>query len=58
MTGGIEVHEKIVVKVSKQMFEAESRDYSSEQVQLFYQNEKFTKEYKIDGEDIVTIRKI
>ena len=52
------MHEKIVVKVAKQMFEAESRDYSSEQVQLFYQNEKFTKEYKIDGEDIVTIRKI
>jgi len=58
VTGGIEVHDKIQVRVATQMFEAEARDYNRSNFHQFYQDEKFKKSYKIDGNEIVTIHKI
>ena len=41
-----------------QQFETEARDYDRSNIIQFYQNEKFKKVYRIEGNDIVTIQKI
>lgn len=55
---GIDEYEKIQVKVPIQQFEAEARDYDRSNFLQFYQDDKFKKNYKVDGNDVVTIHKI
>ena len=55
---GKDEHEKIEVKVPISMFEAEARDYNRSNFHQFYQDDKFKKAYKVEGNDIVTKNKI
>ena len=51
-------HEKFQVRVPINQFESEARDYDRSNFLQFYGDEKFKKNYYVEGNDVVTINKI
>lgn len=55
---GIEEMEKIDVRIPKEQFEHEARDFGGQHVQDFYKSGTFSKEFRIEGTYIHTTTKI
>jgi len=55
---GIDEHEKIQVKIALSYFESEARDYDRGNMVEFYNDERFKKFYKMEGNEIVSLHKI
>jgi len=55
---GIDEHEKIQVKIALNYFESEARDYDRGNMVEFYNDERFKRSYRMEGNEIVTLHKI
>jgi len=55
---GIDLLEKVIVRVPQSMFQSEARDFHQHNIYDFYKSQAFLKEYKIEGSDIVTLNKV
>ena len=55
---GIEVTEKISVDIGLNRFKGEARDFNAQNIDHFITSSYFTKEFKLDGQTIKSVREI
>ena len=55
---GIEVTEKISVDIGLNRFKGEARDFNAQNIEHFITSSYFTKEFKLVGDKIKSVREI
>ena len=54
----IEVTEKIPVEIPINRFKGDARDFNAQNIEHFIKSSHFTKEFKLEGDKIKTVREI
>jgi hypothetical protein len=57
-TKGIEETDRMFVELAKNVFLDQVRDYNQHNVEQFFQSSLFTKDFKLEGDYIKTVREI